>query len=330
MSSKQLRGVNLGGWLVLERWITPGLFAGTEARDEFSFMRAPGAAEKIERHRQEFITEADFAWLAAHGIAAVRIPVGYWIFDGDGPFSACISYLDFAVRMAEKHRLKVLIDLHAAKGSQNGNDHSGRIGRADWFSSRTYRDETIKVLERLAKRYESSPAVWGIELLNEPKLGLRRYFILRRFYRRAYARLTEVARAGTVIVFSDGFLPRLFSGSLKPHKNYPVMMDVHWYQFGAVRLGSYFAKLRRKATVLKRLERHQPVLVGEWSGMLSHETLTGMSDDEKARLEQQHIEQQLEAYGTAAGWFYWTYKTEGAGTWNFRWLVENGWLHLKD
>lgn len=29
-----IKGVNLGNWLVLEKWMSPGLFAGTEAEDE--------------------------------------------------------------------------------------------------------------------------------------------------------------------------------------------------------------------------------------------------------------------------------------------------------
>ncbi len=31
---EQLRGVNLGGWLVLEKWMNQNLFAGTDAMDE--------------------------------------------------------------------------------------------------------------------------------------------------------------------------------------------------------------------------------------------------------------------------------------------------------
>jgi hypothetical protein len=29
-----IKGVNLGNWLVLEKWMSPGLFADTEAEDE--------------------------------------------------------------------------------------------------------------------------------------------------------------------------------------------------------------------------------------------------------------------------------------------------------
>ena len=30
-----VNGVNLGNWLVLEKWMCPGLFAGTTAEDEY-------------------------------------------------------------------------------------------------------------------------------------------------------------------------------------------------------------------------------------------------------------------------------------------------------
>jgi glucan 1,3-beta-glucosidase len=29
-----IKGVNLGNWLVLEKWMSPELFAGTDAEDE--------------------------------------------------------------------------------------------------------------------------------------------------------------------------------------------------------------------------------------------------------------------------------------------------------
>jgi aryl-phospho-beta-D-glucosidase BglC (GH1 family) len=33
----------------------------------------------ISQHRKTWVTEADFALMARHGINAVRIPVGYWV-----------------------------------------------------------------------------------------------------------------------------------------------------------------------------------------------------------------------------------------------------------
>lgn len=323
-----LRGVNLGGWLILEKWMTPTLFKDTNAVDEYTFMRAPGAAEKIEEHRRTFITEDDFRWLADNGVNAVRIPVGYWIFDGDDPFTPAIEHLDWAVMTAQKYRIKVLIDLHGAKGSQNGNDHSGRIGKAEWYKYKAYRDETIGVLERLAARYYDVETVWGIELLNEPKSGLI-HWKLRRFYQKAYKALRQTARPGTNIVFSDAFSPLLLSGALRAKSDYPVIMDVHWYQFVSKfrrwqRLDRYFAKVRRRSGVVAWLQRSQPIIVGEWSVVLSGEILAGRSKQQASVAFAEHAQLQLAAYQHAAGWFYWTYKTEGRGIWHFRSQVEDG------
>ena len=47
--------------------------------------------------------------------------------------------------------MKVIIDLHAIKGSQNGWEHSGtRDGYQEWGDSNV--DETIQVIDFLARR----------------------------------------------------------------------------------------------------------------------------------------------------------------------------------
>ena len=328
-----LRGVNLGGWLLLERWMTPSLFSGMGADDEYSFMQVAGAAQKIERHRKSFITEADFKWLQQNDITAVRIPVGYWLFEGDSPYTPTVKYLDWAVKMAEKYHLKVLIDLHGLKGSQNGKDHSGRIGKSEWHRHAEYRAQTIETLEKIAKRYYDSPALWGIELANEPKYGWIQWK-LRRFYRQAYKRLSKVARPGTVIVFHDAFTPRLMSGVVGGRREYPVMMDVHWYHFGSVSyvwrsIKRYLHVVKARPKLITKLQSVQPIIVGEWSIVLAGEKLAGKSDEEKAALQKRHGELQLEAYESAAGWFYWNYKTEAPGDWNFRSLIENKVISFK-
>jgi glucan 1,3-beta-glucosidase len=66
---KKMRGVNLGSWLVLEKWMVPSLFEGTAATDETTWCAelGPAAAEKLRAHWNSWITESDFAWLAARG-----------------------------------------------------------------------------------------------------------------------------------------------------------------------------------------------------------------------------------------------------------------------
>jgi glucan 1,3-beta-glucosidase len=206
-----LRGVNLGGWLIMERWMTPTPFAGTTARDEYSFMSLPDAAERLEAHRRSWITEEDFRWMAENGLNAVRIPVGYWVLDGDAPYIAAGEYLDWAMEMAAKYELQVVLDVHGLPGSQNGLDHSGRIGKTEWYTDRRNRIKGLAAVEKIAWRYRDHPNLWGFQIINEPKMGLFN-LKLRRYYHRAYARLSQVLRPSTRLIYSDAWTPRLLAG----------------------------------------------------------------------------------------------------------------------
>jgi len=321
-----LRGVNLGGWLVLERWMTPSLFKGTDAADEYSFMQTPGAREKLRDHQKNFIREADFKWLHDRGVQAVRIPVGYWIFEGDAPYASAIGRLDWAFRMAQKYDIEVLVCLHGAPGSQNGRDHSGRAGNALWYKKASYRALTIDTLEKLALRYRDQPKFWGIELLNEPRVGLFQ-FTLRRFYHESYRRLAGILRPSTRIVFHDAFTPRLMNAAIGGSAR--AVMDIHWYHFTYLLhkltpLRIYWGLVWWHGQLIANLRHWQGVIIGEWSGVLSHEQLRKYSKEKQARLQCEHLARQARTYAKADAWFYWSYKTEGDNVWNFRWLTEQG------
>lgn len=333
VNQSKIRGVNLGGWLILEKWMTPSVFADLDAIDEYTFMQTPGAIDKIQAHRSTFITEEDFKWLAENGVNAVRLPVGYWVLEDSGPYVGAVQYLDFAVDMCEKYDLRLLIDFHGAPGSQNGNDHSGRIGEALWHKERLHQTKSIEVLEQLAQRYYDREIVWGLQILNEPKPGVIQWR-LRRYYRQAYRRLIEVARPGTNIIFHDGFTTFLMSGALRRANNFPVIIDRHWYHFlqilrGVMPLDWYFSKLRLTKYYYRIIRRTQPLIIGEWSGVIDYTVAKDMSDSDRKQAERRHIAEQLKLYDKETdGWFYWSYKTEKADLWNFRSLVEKGIIQL--
>ncbi|MBR6321781.1 MAG: cellulase family glycosylhydrolase, partial [Lachnospiraceae bacterium] len=168
---EKIKGVNLGNWFVLEKWMSPGLFEGTTAEDEYYLpTQLPKEIyeERIRRHRAEYITERDFIAIRALGLNAVRIPVPYFIFGDRAPFVGCIDGLDRAMEWAEKHGLKVLIDLHTAPDSQNGFDNGGISGVCKFFQEPEEIEFVYTVLERLAERYGNREGLWGIEILNEP------------------------------------------------------------------------------------------------------------------------------------------------------------------
>lgn len=331
MSNEKLRGVNLGGWLLLEKWMTPSLFAGVDAIDEYTFMQSPSASSKLDEHRKTFITESDFRWLKENGINAVRIPIGYWALEDSHPFISSEKYLDWAMDMAKKYSLHVIIDVHGLIGSQNGRDHSGKVGRSEWFNRRAYFELSLTMLERIAKRYKDYDNFWGLQIINEPKLGVF-HLTLRSYYKKAYSRLSKILKPHTAVIYSDAFTPRFLSGALR-RSSQPVVMDVHIYHMTTLfskylNVDTFLRKIKNKRTLLARLSKKQPVIIGEWSGAMRHETMRIVPTNAHEDLMKRYIQIQLETYESAAGWFYWNYKTEKPGVWNFRSLVESGIVNL--
>mmetsp|Transcript_47277 Transcript_47277/g.137617 ORF Transcript_47277/g.137617 Transcript_47277/m.137617 type:complete len:438 (+) Transcript_47277:116-1429(+) len=174
ISAASWRGVNLGGWLVLEQWMSPGLFEACApgAVDERSLFELGGdaAREAVERFRREFITEHDFRWLREVGrVNAVRLPLGFWCMDQHArgtPHLSTQSFVDKVFDWAERHGLGVVLDMHAAIGSQNGQHHSGQCGGIEWLQGGN-RERNLAVLAAWAARWGRRGAFLGLGLGNE-------------------------------------------------------------------------------------------------------------------------------------------------------------------
>ncbi|HEX8227052.1 MAG TPA: glycoside hydrolase family 5 protein [Candidatus Saccharimonadales bacterium] len=331
--AEPLRGVNLGGWLVLEKWITPSLFKGLSAVDEYTLCSTGGPAIQsgLRAHRDSFVTLRDFELLKQHGIDAVRLPVGYWTFGDEPPYSSTISYVDKAFEWARQTGIVILLDLHAAPGSQNGWDHSGRAGACTWADDEQNVVRTLAVVAKLVKRYGQHPSLLGIELLNEPKWTLPRKKLLR-YYETAYRIVRKECPPECWIVFHDSFRPRRWKHKL-PKATFPnAYIDTHQYQTFNARdkrldmaghMRKTFGKVRRD---LARMNRSHPVVVGEWSVTLDPQSLQGLNRSQRDAASRAYGAAQLIAYGSCAAWFYWTYRTEDGGVWSFRDCVDRGWL----
>jgi glucan 1,3-beta-glucosidase len=326
---RALRGVNLGGWLVLEPWITPTLFKGTGAPDEFTFCDQADARRRrqLRQHHKTWITRKDFKWLADHGFEAVRIPVGYWVFGDTPPYSGTLAYLDKAFDWAEHFGLKVLICLHAAPGSQNGEMHSGRLGSVDWPRQPENIDLTLDIVRRLADRYGRRPGLIGIELLNEParEVPVR---TLADYYRRGYRLVRQLCGPRAWVVFSDGYQPRRWAWKLHWPAHRLAYQDNHQYQLftdsdRALSLDGHLAKTNRQvARFLRRLSWHRKLIIGEWSGMLNLQGPAAATPANRQQAYRQYIAVQLQVYDRADAWFYWTYRTETDDAWNLRKMIE--------
>ncbi len=358
-----ITGVNLGGWLVLERWITPQVFAGTEAQDEITLceqLDEVSRNERLSRHRQTFIAEADFARIARYGLGLIRIPVPFHVFGDVAPFPSCLTHLDDAFDWAERHGLAVLIDLHTVPESQNGHDGGGLAGVCRWHQHPEHVEYALTVLQRLTARYRQRPALWGIEVINEPISALmwnlidvpQRYppadpkravgsepvptaFIID-FYHAAYERIRSVSE-DVRIVFHDAFRIEELLPILTRPSFTRIAVDVHLYLMhhtmaaGPRNLAGYQHHIQTDfAARIRNASSHVDVLVGEWSLGTGSPNVHRLGSTQHRTYYQAIAKAQLAAWEGALGWVFWTYRVDAtppeALAWDLRRAIKAGYL----
>jgi len=116
--SEKIRGVNIGGWLVLEPWITPSIFQQYNNSkgivDEYTLGQVLGAQAAhdnvLKPHWDSWVALGDFQKIANSGFNVVRIPIGFWAFDNaNTPYaSGAAPYLDTAIGWARQVGVKVV------------------------------------------------------------------------------------------------------------------------------------------------------------------------------------------------------------------------------
>ena len=345
---EQLKGVNLGNWLVLEKWMTEDLFSGTTAMDETYLCKELGrerTSERLKVHRDEFITERDFEEIACKGFNAVRIPVPFFLFEDMGPYVHCYEYLDKAFDWAEKYDIQILVDLHTAPGGHNGTDNSGICGIRTWSTKREYVDCTVRVLERIAERYGQRKALWGIGVLNEPMCcdtpngammnieNFTAFYVpvdqelarqnanytldfLRQFYREAYTAVRK--HTDKKVSFSDAFELEIWDEFLKEFDN--VVLETHNYLmtpdmtlFKERNVKVYTDYLQKLGERVNAVARRLPLIVGEWNIQNQADGLKAMCQEEKDHLYSTVAESFLNSMKDCLGWFYWSWKVNMTG-----------------
>ncbi|PKS07207.1 hypothetical protein jhhlp_005809 [Lomentospora prolificans] len=242
-TKRPIRGVNLGGWLSLEPFITPSLFdydSKLGIVDEYSLCKHLGpekAAETLEKHYATFITEDDFKAIADAGLDHLRIPFSYWAvqtYEGD-PYVPNVSwrYLLRGIEWARKYGLRIKLDLHALPGSQNGWNHSGRSGKINFIEGTDGAQNAERALDihkKLATffaqdRYKGVIAFYGLG--NEPGRDIQMGPLVQ-WTDEAF---NVVSKAGLDVpqIFSDSMrgLPT-WQGQLSGHGD-KLVIDTHMY-----------------------------------------------------------------------------------------------------
>jgi endoglucanase len=306
----RLRGVNIGGWLNMENFITG--FAANESamRAAMRSVLGPDRAEQFLEHLlSAFYADADAAFLADIGLNCVRIPVNYRHLESDAtPFEIIdggFRHLDRAVATGAAHGLYTIIDLHALPGCQNQHWHSDNpTHRALFWEHRHFQDRVVRLWEAIADRYKHDAWVAGYNLMNEPADESRA--VVGPFYDRLAAAVRAVDPDH--ILFLDGnTYSTEFDCFGEPLAN--AVYTLHDYvPAGLGRADVYDPE----AAESKFLERSQyarctqtPLYVGEFAPIYTGDPDV---DAERRRI----LEDQLERYRRhGAGFATWTYKDLG-------------------
>ncbi|KAI0764318.1 glycoside hydrolase [Trametes elegans] len=230
-----INGVNIGGLFVLEPFIVPALYeANPGAVDEWTLstlLAQKGQLQSaLEDHYNTFITEQDIAEIAGAGLNWIRLQIPFWAIeawadvgvDGNGnrvaePFLArtCWKYVLRLLGWARKYGLRVNLDLHTIPGSQNGFNHSGKIGAINWMNgpmgiANAERSlDYIRIITEFISQAEYKDLIPMFSVVNEPFMAKLGRPAVESFYWHAYQTLRGItgtgAGNGPIIGFHDGF-----------------------------------------------------------------------------------------------------------------------------
>ncbi|KAH7915012.1 glycoside hydrolase superfamily [Hygrophoropsis aurantiaca] len=329
---RQQQSVNLGSWFVQENWMVPSLFtcaSGPQAA-EFDVASGWGSSENarrvLERHWDTFINQTDFDYLASIGINTVRLPVGYWTFGPsycvDTPFAPFSDIYQNswprvlrAINMASQSGIGVLLDLHGAVGSQNGQSHSGvSDGNTNLFNNPDNINKTLAVLTVAMQTLGYVNNVVGIQILNEPQNVPE----LPDFYAKAITTMRQVSPIANSfpLYIHDGFDIDRFSDFIANRTDF-IVEDHHSYfvftpsddsEPASQHKGDVDGPIASSLLAASNKARRN-LVIDEWSCALTDKSLSTQKDPARARKD--FCMGQMDVYANiSAGWGFWAYTKE--------------------
>ncbi|TVX99994.1 cellulase family glycosylhydrolase [Cohnella terricola] len=304
-----LRGTNLGGWMLQEGWMSP-----LGVKDEWTLREtltnrfgAAKAEELIQTYQNAWLTTKDLDRIKDMGMNVIRVPILYLeLMDKQGNWRPdAWNKLDWLVKEAADRGIYTLLDLHGTFGAQNTFDNSGEVNSdPQLWKNTTYQDRTVRLWEGIAAHYKGNPAIAGYDLLNEPdRVGKQQ---LNQFYDRLYKAIRAIDPDHTIYMEAAWDWNQLNSPSQYGWTN--VVYEMHYYAMQGNESSSWAAQNNLINGALQGMRNHQrdwnvPIFVGEfclfdfndlWEKFLSEMNASNIS------------------------WTNWTYKvTANYGNWGY-------------
>ncbi len=311
-----LKGVNLGGWLMMEGYIlhSPN-YAEQKFKEEFKAALGNRALEEFENDfRENFIQASDIQQIARYGFNCIRVPFNHRLIE-KSPYHydpKGLAFLDQVIRWAKENHLWIILDLHAACGSQNHDWHSDSLGVALLWQKKAYQERTLALWEFLAERYSQEETIAGYDFLNEAVVQDKK--ILNAFYRNLIKRIRnfdshhilfvegntwatdldclDAFEDDNIVLSFHAYQPLDFTFNFVPHRKYPSKGTADDWNHKRLKMS-----LNRFAEISQ--ERNRPLWCGEF-GVNCREGLYGED------IWLKDILSVFEEFGFH--WTYWTYK----------------------
>ena len=307
-----LRGVNLGGYLLIEKWMTGLGDADQPAIEDDWTLRsvleqrfgAAGAAQLLAAYQEAYLQPADLDRLGSLGVTVVRLPLFYrnlqddagnWLRDSQGDID--FGKIDWVVQQCAARGLYVLLDLHGAPGGQSAEATTGRIGFNKLFESSPegagYRARTIELWRVLAQHYRDNPWVLGYDLLNEP-FGTPSNDTLWMLYDQLYQAVRAIDSRHLIVLEGTGDWDTLPIPATRGWQN--VLYEFHYYLFGSDEDAAAHAAFIDAKVALAQTNQplyNVPVLIGEFTAF-------------SQRASWEHYLSRFNAQGWS--WTMWTHK----------------------
>jgi len=322
--SKKAFGVNLGGWLMLERWMYEDWMVkvgGPNAWDELRMSQRLGdrMVDVLNAHMDSWITEPDLDRIKSLGMNMLRVPIGYWPFlstrvTGEPYRNATqLDHLSNLMHWAWKRGLYILLDLHGMPGSQNNDQSSGRNDTrrtadnfVDFYSDQN-QEYSRQVVTSAIQWLEQQPAksvVAGFTSVNEPRVYNNPRYMqkLRQFYDFSIEKLSAL---NIPLVAHHAFVDKPYqewSNYARSKGPSRFVLDDHpypaWFQNPPP---SNIHSIVQSVCQYGRDMQHfpTPVLMGEYSPV-------SILNDSSATTEL--LKTELKVFGWSAGSLFFTYR----------------------
>ena len=172
----RIRGTNLGNWLNPEGYMFGfGKCSSPHMIDEVirQLVGPEEAKDFWKRFKDNYITEADIAFVAKTGANTVRLPFHYKLFTCEDYLGANdpeegFRRMDAVIGWCRKYGLRVVIDMHDCPGGQTGSNIDDSYGYPWLFVNEACQRQYCDIWRRIAARYADEPVVLGYDLMNEP------------------------------------------------------------------------------------------------------------------------------------------------------------------